>query len=161
MTVLAMPCEPLYSALGADPDFGDLVAMFVDEMPGRIATITAQARAGDWDGLRRMAHQLKGAAGSYGFDGISPAAAAVDAAIRQAAPPDEIRDKAQILVGMCRRAKAGARRSVLPERTCFEAMIGGTSPGSASRTYRLHEDVLHAGRPNRRPSQRRLRANTA
>lgn len=108
MTVLALNSEPLYSNLGADPDLGEIVTMFVDEMPGRIALIEAQAAAGDWDSLRRTAHQLKGAAGSYGFDPISPAAATVEAAIKLGASPDEIRDKVEILVGMCRRAKAGA-----------------------------------------------------
>ena len=108
MTVLALSCEPLYSSLGSDPDLGEIVTMFVDEMPGRIATIEAQAAAGDWDELRRTAHQLKGAAGSYGFDAISPVAAAVEAAIRLASSPEEIRDRVEILVGMCRRATAGA-----------------------------------------------------
>ena len=64
----------VYSRLAGDPDLGEIVDLFVEEMPERVATLLDQLQAQDWEGLRRTAHQLKGAAGSYGFDMISPCA---------------------------------------------------------------------------------------
>lgn len=98
---------PIYSDLGGDPDLGDLVALFVDEMPDRAATIRAHYASGDRELLRRAAHQLKGAAGSYGFEPISLAAAELDMAIRSAAPDDRIRSLVERLAGLCLCARAG------------------------------------------------------
>jgi HPt (histidine-containing phosphotransfer) domain-containing protein len=99
--------EPLYSSLGDDPDLGELVEMFVDEMPDRVAALLQCLNTSDWDTLRRTAHQLKGAAGSYGFDSISLHAADVEAAVRQCEPEQEIRHTVDVLVEICRRARAG------------------------------------------------------
>jgi len=54
--------EPIYSTLGDDPDLQDIVEMFVEEMPGRTQTFLNHLASGDWEGLCRVAHQLKGAA---------------------------------------------------------------------------------------------------
>ena len=108
MTRTSSVTEPLYSSLGADPALGEIVDMFVDEMPGRVATLLDQLNAGDWEGLRRTAHQLKGAAGSYGFDEISPCAGEVEDAIREDLPEDQIRRMVDELAGICGRARGGA-----------------------------------------------------
>jgi HPt (histidine-containing phosphotransfer) domain-containing protein len=100
--------ELLYSHLGNDPDLSEIVAMFVEEMPGRIATLLEQAQSGDFEALRRTAHQLKGAAGSYGFDLISPAAARLEYAIRDSEPQNQILDIVEELVDLCGRVRAGA-----------------------------------------------------
>jgi histidine phosphotransfer protein HptB len=99
--------DVLYSSLGGDLDLGEIVAMFVDEMPERVATLLATLDAGDLEGLRRAAHQLKGAAGSYGFGPISPSAAKVEDAIRANAPEQQIRDSVDALVDLCNRTRAG------------------------------------------------------
>ena len=97
----------VYSRLAADPDLGEIVAMFVEEMPGRMAALIGQLNAADWDGLQRTAHQLKGAAGSYGFDGISPSAGRVEAAVRNGEPEEHIRAMVDELVDLCNRARGG------------------------------------------------------
>jgi len=56
---------------------GELVEMFVDEMPERIALLGEALASGDRESLERTAHQMKGSAGSYGFDQLTPYAAAV------------------------------------------------------------------------------------
>ncbi|NQU24900.1 MAG: Hpt domain-containing protein [Candidatus Nealsonbacteria bacterium] len=99
--------EPLYSSLGGDPDLGEIVQLFVNEMPDRVATVLEQLDNSDWEGLRRTAHQLKGAAGSYGFDPISPSAAEVEAAVRDGEPEQRIRDTVSELIGLCNRATSG------------------------------------------------------
>jgi len=98
----------MYSSLGSDPDLGEIVAMFVDEMPGRVALLSDLLSAGDWEGLRRTAHQLKGSAGSYGFDPISPCAGDVENAVRNDQPEEQIRAAVEALIDMCTRARAGA-----------------------------------------------------
>jgi histidine phosphotransfer protein HptB len=99
--------EYVYSRLASDPDLREIVDLFVEEMPGRVANLLGQLDAGDWDGLRRTAHQLKGAAGSYGFDPISPSAGRVEAAVRNAEPEDRIRETVKELVDLCNRARCG------------------------------------------------------
>jgi histidine phosphotransfer protein HptB len=107
MAELSLSNEPIYSTLTGDPDLGELVEMFVGEMRERVAALESFLAAGDWDNLRRAAHQLKGAAGSYGFGPISPMAARVEDAIRHACPEDAIRQAVDELVHLCRRAQAG------------------------------------------------------
>jgi HPt (histidine-containing phosphotransfer) domain-containing protein len=101
--------EPLYSALGDDPDLREIVEMFVEEMPDRTSHLLDRMNAGDWEGLRRVAHQLKGAAGSYGFEPITRSAAGVEDAIRASRPEQEIRPMVEELVDLCHRAQAGPR----------------------------------------------------
>jgi len=99
--------EYLYSCFGTDPNLQDIVALFVDEMPQRIQTILQQLHSGQWAALRRSIHQLKGSAGSHGFEEISPCAAAVEQAILQGASEDQIRKGVEELVDLCRRVRAG------------------------------------------------------
>ncbi|MHB8901168.1 MAG: Hpt domain-containing protein [Thermoguttaceae bacterium] len=97
----------LFSTLAEDPDLAEIVEMFVDEMPARIETILSCFQSEDWEGLKRASHQLKGAAGSYGFPSITPCAGVLEAAVRQTRPEDEIRSAVDELVSMCRNVRAG------------------------------------------------------
>lgn len=99
--------ELLYSRLGEDPDLGEIVTMFVDEMPGRMATLQEQFNEHDWENLRRSAHQLKGAAGSYGFDEISPVAGRLETCIRDEEPLEQIHAAVEEIIDLCRRVRAG------------------------------------------------------
>lgn len=99
--------EPLYSTLGGDPDLSDLVTLFVEEMSDRVAHIQDLLARHEWDELRRAAHQIKGAAGSYGFGDISPCAGKVEYAIRDQEPEENIHKAVEDLVAMCNRACAG------------------------------------------------------
>ena len=114
MTASNKPTELLYSPLADDPDLAEIVELFVQEMPQRSAKLAERLGASDWEGLRRLAHQLKGAAGSYGFAPISPLAARVEDNILQSRPEDEIRRAVEALVELCGRARAGAT----PQATC-------------------------------------------
>jgi HPt (histidine-containing phosphotransfer) domain-containing protein len=107
MTATAASAEPLYSTLGDDPDLREIVKMFVEEMPDRKSCLLDRMNAGDWEGLRRACHQLKGAAGSYGFEPITRSAAAVEDALRASRPEREIRPMVESLVDLCHRAQSG------------------------------------------------------
>lgn len=97
----------IYSRLADDPDLGEIVEMFVEEMPERINALLSQLDATDWDALTRTAHQLKGAAGSYGFDALSPSAGKVETAVRNGEPEQSIRESVHELVELCNRVRSG------------------------------------------------------
>lgn len=103
----AATSQALFSTLAEDPDLAEIVEMFVDEMPERIENILNCLESENWDGLRRASHQLKGAAGSYGFPTITPCAGVLEAAVKQSKPEDEIRKAVDELVAMCHSVRAG------------------------------------------------------
>jgi HPt (histidine-containing phosphotransfer) domain-containing protein len=53
-----------------------------------------------------LAHQLKGAGGSYGFPAITEAAAAVENALADGLDEPTLRDRVETLASLCRRARA-------------------------------------------------------
>lgn len=99
--------ESVYSRLSGDPDLGDLVATFVEELPKRVDAIRTHLNSGDMNSLRRDAHQLRGAAGSYGFDLLSPSANRVENAIRDGEAEEHIRNAVTELVDLCGRVRRG------------------------------------------------------
>lgn len=99
--------EPLYSSLAGQADLDEIIQMFVDEIPDRLAALVDRLDASDWDGLRRRAHQLKGAAGGYGYRPISDCAARLEGAVAQREPEQQIRDALDALIATCGRARGG------------------------------------------------------
>jgi len=97
----------VYSEFGTDEDMGFLVDMFVEEMPDRVQSILDALEAEDWDALKRVAHQLKGAGGSYGFNQITPVAAVLENRCVANEPEELILQSADELVGLCRNVRAG------------------------------------------------------
>ena len=105
----AQQTELLYSSLAADPDLGPIVELFVLEMPAKIRVLVEMLDRDDWAQLRILAHQLKGAAGSYGFWPISSAAARLEDTVRRSRPTEEIAGAVDQLVDLCNRATTGVR----------------------------------------------------
>ena len=95
------------SRLAADPDLRDLVEQFVQEMPDQINALDTQAKGRAWSQLAQTAHQMKGAAGSYGFDEITPCAARLEAAAREPRSEEEILSALDELLNLCRRIRPG------------------------------------------------------
>ena len=99
----------LSSEFAGDPDMTELVQMFVDEMPQRVDAMLDCWEKGNLGDLRRMAHQLKGASGGYGFPTVGQMAAQLEAglaAVGRTPDPDaldHLRSQVDELVGMCRR----------------------------------------------------------
>jgi HPt (histidine-containing phosphotransfer) domain-containing protein len=103
--------EPIYSSLGAHPALGEIVDIFVGEVPNRIETLLSQAAANDWETLGRTAHQLKGAFGSYGFDELTPSAKRLETAAREGLHEEEILSALDDMIAMCRRLQPGTPRT--------------------------------------------------
>ena len=95
----------IYSTFGNDPDLANIIEIFVDELPERASKIEACFQREDWDGVRQVAHQLKGAAGSYGFQSITDMAARIESAIRNNESQTNIRNSLEELGNLCRRAR--------------------------------------------------------
>lgn len=108
MTNTESPERYIYSSLGNDPDLQDIVESFAKDLPKRADTILGHLNHKDWESLRRTAHQLKGAAGSYGFASISPCAGQIEAAVRNGEPQEEaIRKMVEELIDLCSRVRCG------------------------------------------------------
>jgi HPt (histidine-containing phosphotransfer) domain-containing protein len=95
------------SRLWGDVDLEDLILTFIDEMPSRMAFVRDCLGKRDWEGLRRAAHQLKGAAGGYGFEPLFPAANRVESAIRDGEPEEQVAQAVAELVDLCDRVRCG------------------------------------------------------
>jgi HPt (histidine-containing phosphotransfer) domain-containing protein len=95
---------PIRSEFADDEDMAELVEFFVGEMNDRIASLEAAASSGDLTQLATLAHQLKGAAGGYGFPGVSDVAGALEKAVKyDARPIDDVKAEIDELIGICRR----------------------------------------------------------
>ncbi len=99
-----MPDSPIFSSMASDPEFHDLVLAFVEELPFRSDNILTHVKSGDLEDAAELLHQLKGAAGIYGFHPIHHLATEVESLARNS---DENTEEAAIkLSQMCRRATA-------------------------------------------------------
>jgi HPt (histidine-containing phosphotransfer) domain-containing protein len=98
--------DEIYSLLARDPDVQDLVAEFVAAMGQRVAALAAAAEDRDWREVTRRAHQLKGAAGSYGFIEVTPYAARVEQLAKEAAGEKDIFAALAALQDICSRLRA-------------------------------------------------------
>ncbi|MEI8374063.1 MAG: response regulator [Planctomycetota bacterium] len=115
----AKPTAFIYSQLASDPNMVELVDLFVQEIPNRINALETQAQSRDWQQLTRTAHQIKGAAGSYGFGEITPYAARLEAAAKDGCREEEILSALDELLGLCRQVRSGAPRTeVVRENGC-------------------------------------------
>ena len=103
----ANPGTYYYSTLASDPDLAEIVEMFIDEMPDRIASLKSEFKTSDWNELGRLAHQLKGAAGSYGFGQITTLAASLEVAIRQSQGELAVNAAFEQLIDGCDRIRSG------------------------------------------------------
>ena len=97
----------IFSSLATDEDMAELVKLYVDEMPDRIASLRQAANTGDHELLCRLAHQIKGSSGGYGFDQLRDPAARLEIKAREASSPQEILEALEALVDFCQRAQPG------------------------------------------------------
>ncbi|WP_290649142.1 ATP-binding protein [Aquisalimonas sp.] len=99
--------SPLQSSYADDPDMADVVAGFVERLPAQIRAMRSVAADGEFDHLKRLAHQLKGAAGGYGFMPISREAESLEAAAREATQAGDVNDAVNRLASLCDRVRSG------------------------------------------------------
>ncbi len=102
--------EAIVSAFGEDPDMVEIVDRFVASLPSRVTALRFEHAAGDAGraNLQRLAHQLKGGAGGYGFPAITEAAAAIERAVVDAGGSDDVAAALDALAALCGRARSRA-----------------------------------------------------
>jgi len=96
--------SPLYSDFADDADMQPIISEFVDELADRVRTLQDAADHNDLGALQTIAHQLKGAAGGYGFGPITDAARHLEASTAARAELTALGHQVAELVDLCRRA---------------------------------------------------------
>jgi len=100
---------PLYCEFADDPDMLDLAQMFVDELPERIDALSQAFDKQDQSLLKDLAHQMKGAAGGYGYTPITDAARSLEGlAASDDSDVQQVQDALASLTDLCQRATAQA-----------------------------------------------------
>jgi HPt (histidine-containing phosphotransfer) domain-containing protein len=80
------PAEPIFSQFRDEEDFQELLAEFVDNAGNRREVLQSSYSQGQLGTVRVQAHQLKGAGGGYGFEGLSELAARLEEACKAPQP---------------------------------------------------------------------------
>lgn len=104
---MARDNSPIFSSLAGDSDLSDLVQEFVNDLQARMDSMRSAFQANNLPELARLAHQLKGAGGGYGFDILSSAAAELENASKSAQSVEDVRKDLEELIDVCNRAKRG------------------------------------------------------
>lgn len=76
------------SSKSEDPDFCDLIEMYVGESAVRATQMQTLFARGDFEQLQRMAHQLRGSGAGYGFEQLSDLATSLESACETGDPCD-------------------------------------------------------------------------
>lgn len=105
--------KPVFSEFANDPDMCELVELFANEMPEKINRFEAAIAGEKLEELRRLAHQLKGSAGGYGFGIVGEAAGRLEerlvsspGASGSAAFLDQVKRDLDDLLDLCRSVRA-------------------------------------------------------
>jgi signal transduction histidine kinase/DNA-binding response OmpR family regulator len=104
----------IISEFADDPEMLEVVEAFVENLPERAAAIGSAVDKGDLQTVQRIAHQLKGAAGGYGFPIITSSAASLEQAVIRG--DIAVGTFAEELVALCLRARSGVAS---PVRICL------------------------------------------
>lgn len=83
MLTAAPQAEPIRSEFASDPEYTDLLEMFTRALPQRKDSLRGAWQAGQTQKLRVLAHQLKGAGGGFGFEGLTRLAADLEQACKR------------------------------------------------------------------------------
>jgi signal transduction histidine kinase/CheY-like chemotaxis protein len=91
------------SSYAADPRIMAIIPEFVDRLPGMVCTMIDRLEHKDLPALQRIAHQLLGTCGGYGFAQASQPARTVEQSIRAAQPLESIIAEVKSLIDVIRR----------------------------------------------------------
>jgi PAS domain S-box-containing protein len=98
--------EPLISEFANDSDMVEIIGIFVGGLSARAATLREACSHNDRATIERLAHQLRGAAGGFGFSAISVEAARLELASRRGDDAVTVERHVAALVELCGRARA-------------------------------------------------------
>lgn len=95
----------IISDFAHDPDMIELVEEFVQALPERVGALQSAFANGQTDEVKRIAHQLKGASGGYGFGPVGEVAGELEAAVQGLGGNEleRVRQQLDELVSICSR----------------------------------------------------------
>ena len=102
--------EALRSDFHDDPEMTPLVEGFVVRLPKRLSALEGAIREADWKRVALLSHQLKGAAGGYGFPSLTKLAEEIEAAAILSVSSVSFAKYILELGSLCQRALNGISR---------------------------------------------------
>ncbi len=148
--------EPaLRSSLAGNDKLKSVLDRFVTRLPERIEEMQRLLAEHDLASLGRAVHQIKGAAGGYGFPDITAAAGRAEEAIKHVEDVESIGSQMRQLVGLIRRVEGFPSTAVINEPPAMR-----TAPERDNQSPRLHVDPV-TGLPNRTHLLERLSTQIA
>ena len=111
------------STMQCESSLHELLVKFIARLPQRVANLHDLVRQQNFDELRRAVHQLKGAAGGYGFPQLTDAATRAEQKISPEAGLTEIQAEVEALANLVREIEGYDRSKEIP------------SPPAAGRTF--------------------------
>ncbi|NLW85328.1 MAG: response regulator [Planctomycetes bacterium] len=106
--------DAIYSTYQNEEGFEEIIAQFVARLPSHIDEMRRALNASLWEELRRLAHQLKGAGGSYGYAALTDEARTLESHAKQA-DAEKANLSLVAMAGLVRRIKAGADKPAKKE----------------------------------------------
>ncbi|MCB0405143.1 MAG: response regulator [Bdellovibrionales bacterium] len=98
--------SPLYSEYADDPRVKPIIHGFVKRLPLRVSSLRKALSSKDWQELASVAHQIKGAAGGYGFPQLTEIARSIEEQARLAPDsPERIEPLVAEFAKQCARAQ--------------------------------------------------------
>lgn len=89
-----------------DPELADLVREYLRGMPAQVQAIREHAEKGNLPDCRKLAHQLKGSGGMYGFPGFTALGARIEQGCQNGTAGKELAELIEDLGAMVERARA-------------------------------------------------------
>ena len=74
--------QPIESEFADDPDFAEIIDQFVAGLTDKVESMQQALANADFETLQRLAHQLKGAGGSYGYPALTDSAKVLEEAAK-------------------------------------------------------------------------------
>jgi signal transduction histidine kinase/DNA-binding NarL/FixJ family response regulator len=102
---------PATAAPPVDTAMAQLMTRFISRLPERVAKIESLAREQDLQNLRQAVHQLRGAAGGYGFPEVTEIAGRAENSIRDGNPFESIKKEVDALIVLIRAIEGYDRRN--------------------------------------------------
>jgi HPt (histidine-containing phosphotransfer) domain-containing protein len=90
------------SELADDPDMREIIDQYVDRLPAQVREMHELLEHKDMTSLGRLAHQIKGSGGGYGFPQLTALAAAANRSIHELEPIDAIKRQVDSLINYIR-----------------------------------------------------------
>lgn len=101
-----MSDEPLYSEYLDDPEMGELIEDFVIGLTATVNQLRMAISQNDVELVKRIAHQMKGAGGGYGFPDLSQVGWELENAVNgEGSITSRVVARADEFISVCRRVQ--------------------------------------------------------